>query len=697
MLCVRKWTRARLRRLVPTVVAAVLLASGISVAGVTATPEKAKADVSAPSWWNGKTCDTDNYPGSYPLGASFNGVIACGPGTYNQGGTDHLERFYSGAWGEYEWECVELVMRYMYLVYGVAPYSAPGGKDVVNNYSGSALTKVSNDGTSLPSPGDIISFDGTTSNPYGHTAVVTGYNYSGSTIISLEVMQQNATSNGWGSVAVSGNKVTGTDLGGGVSAWLHGPSSSPAPTFPDDLATNGGFTNGTANWTAYGNTYFLVQNSTDTAGTQPYEGSMPFAVTQTVSSGGSFYQAIPMTITAGNTYCMSAEVTTDGTGSGAGGAMVMFLTGTNPQESAQANFSNLPGNNVWTPVQTCMTATSSHTGMTIQFYPTVGPPSAPFLDVAVVNVNQSLAVNGGFTNGTANWTAYGNTYFLTSNTTDAAGTSPYEGSMPFAVTQTVSSGGSIYQYIPMTITAGNTYCMSAEVTTDGTGSGAGGSMVMFLNGTNPQESAQANFSNLPGNNVWTPVQTCMTATSSHTGITVQFYPTVGPPTAPFLDVAVVNVNQNLATNGGFTNGTTNWSVYGNTYFLVQNSTDSAGTAPYEGSMPFAVTQTVSSGGSFYQVISMPITAGNTYCISAEVTTDGTGSGAGGVMAMFLTGTNPQESSQADFSSLPGNNVWTPIQTCMTATSSHTGITVQVYPTDGPPTAPFLDVAVVNVT
>jgi hypothetical protein len=96
---------------------------------------------------------------------------------------------------------------------------------------------VSNNGGSLPTPGDIISVaaapvdphTGVSPNPSGHTAVVTGYNYSGSTIISIEVMQQNATSNGWGSLAVSGNMVTGTVLGGSVTGWLHNPNGGSTP------------------------------------------------------------------------------------------------------------------------------------------------------------------------------------------------------------------------------------------------------------------------------------------------------------------------------------------------------------------------------------------------------------------------------------------------------------------------------------
>lgn len=246
----QKRVQPKRRRFLSLLAVLCLLLSGpLSISVETAAP--AHADVGAPGWWGGKVCDTNNYPGSYPLGASYNGVYACGPGSYNQGGTDHFVRFFttpSPAWGEYEWECVELVMRYMYLVYGIAPYDAPGGKDVVGNYSGTALTPVNNDGTSanpkLPSPGDIISVGaapinpttGKSPNPYGHTAVVTNVSVDASGNGTLTDMQQNATSNGVGTLTIGGGKITGTVLGGSVTGWLHNPSASPPP--PPPVPTN---------------------------------------------------------------------------------------------------------------------------------------------------------------------------------------------------------------------------------------------------------------------------------------------------------------------------------------------------------------------------------------------------------------------------------------------------------------------------
>ena len=202
-----------------------LLTAGLI--SVDATP--AHADAPAPFWWNGTTCDTAHYQGSYPLGASFNGVQACGPGP-NQGGSDHLVNFGSGA-GEYEWECVELSMRYMYLAYGIAPWVLPGGDayNIVTSYSGNVLTKDTNpaiDG--VPTPGDVLAFAansfGHGSN--GHTAVVTAVHVGANGNGTITTMEQNASSNGVGSVPVSGNVV-----GGGVTGWLHDPSNTPPPNY----------------------------------------------------------------------------------------------------------------------------------------------------------------------------------------------------------------------------------------------------------------------------------------------------------------------------------------------------------------------------------------------------------------------------------------------------------------------------------
>lgn len=183
----------------------------------------------SPSWWNGN-CDVNRNPTAFPLGDAYLGVEACGPrpafdncGNY----CDYPEHFFSGAWGELEWECVELSMRYLYLAYGTAPYSA-NGNQVVANYSGSELTKISNGSGQAPQPGDVISFN--SSSAVGHTAIVASSNVSNGNG-TIHVLQQNFGGNGYGHyndlmpMTVSGYTLQ-DENGLHPTGWLHASGTS---------------------------------------------------------------------------------------------------------------------------------------------------------------------------------------------------------------------------------------------------------------------------------------------------------------------------------------------------------------------------------------------------------------------------------------------------------------------------------------
>ncbi len=169
-----------------------------------------------PSWWNGN-CDYHNYPGSNTLGASYLGMPACGPI-----GTERQVQFFPGAWGELEWQCVELSMRYLYLRYGIHPYGA-NGSQVVGNYRssyGGGLQVITN-GYAYPAPvaGDVLSYGPRSSN--GHTSVVASASVDGNGNGSITVIQQNVVGNGWKTLTVSHWHVSGSQYT--ISAWLHHP------------------------------------------------------------------------------------------------------------------------------------------------------------------------------------------------------------------------------------------------------------------------------------------------------------------------------------------------------------------------------------------------------------------------------------------------------------------------------------------
>jgi hypothetical protein len=193
--------------------------------------QAAAGDLPFPSWWNGD-CDTNNYYAvtgisAYPLGTSYRAVKACGPRPYWDGAPDVLVQFFSGAWGEYEWECVELSMRFMYLAYGIHPYPA-NGKDVVPNYSGDRLDKINN-GTSgrAPQPSDILSYGPNAT--WGHTSVVIGSNVDGQGNGTITIMEQNGESDGNRTHTVTNWYVQDNQT---ISGWLHDSSGGPPPPCP---------------------------------------------------------------------------------------------------------------------------------------------------------------------------------------------------------------------------------------------------------------------------------------------------------------------------------------------------------------------------------------------------------------------------------------------------------------------------------
>lgn len=188
-----------------------------------------------PSWWSGD-CDTNNYKAeagvaAYALGGSYRGVKACGPRPNSDSAPNVVVQFYSGAHGELEWQCVELSMRYLWLAYQIAPYSANGNM-VVWNYSGSKLSKVTN-GTvgQAPQAGDVLSYGKDTT--WGHTSVVSASNVNSSGDGTITVIEQNSSASGVKTLTVTDWVVTAYTS---VDGWLHAGLVAPSLTSPADAA-----------------------------------------------------------------------------------------------------------------------------------------------------------------------------------------------------------------------------------------------------------------------------------------------------------------------------------------------------------------------------------------------------------------------------------------------------------------------------
>jgi hypothetical protein len=195
----------------------------------------APVDVGTPSWWSG-VCDDDNYyeatgVHSFPIGASWHGVPACEPLTYRPPYPRHLVHFFSGAWGEYEFECVELVMRFLYLEWGIHPWGGNANEIAYSPYLPSSIVFYPNDGTHAIVPGDIITEDGPTLYSSGHSMIITGVNLDGSGTGSLSILEQNSSSSGSRSLHVTNWKVD-PDVwtwGSQIQGWLHVKGNQDLP------------------------------------------------------------------------------------------------------------------------------------------------------------------------------------------------------------------------------------------------------------------------------------------------------------------------------------------------------------------------------------------------------------------------------------------------------------------------------------
>jgi hypothetical protein len=209
----------------------VLLTVAFITASIIPVVDRAFATAPNPSWWvdnngsfsqyddyqykNGRTWQGNYYPGTISLdsgvdsyllstNASYDGVAAIGPRPLGDNEPDVNVYFTSDANAsqENEWECTELVKRFLYLEYGVRSIPAYGYQ-VVDNYSSPTLGypsqfyKIPNDGNAklYPKPGDVLSYN-SVGGDAGHTALVQSVTNQSSGSATVQLIEQNASGTG---------------------------------------------------------------------------------------------------------------------------------------------------------------------------------------------------------------------------------------------------------------------------------------------------------------------------------------------------------------------------------------------------------------------------------------------------------------------------------------------------------------------
>jgi hypothetical protein len=198
----------------------------------------AAADLPSPPWWNG-VCNRVTYRNelgvnSFPLGPGFRGVVPCGPRPGAVG--DRVVRFFPGAWGELEFQCVELCMRYMKMAHDIDPYQGNGSQVVPHFATKSKMKdrgkmKTIPNGPASPAPvaGDILSYGATTT--IGHTSVCIGSNIDSNGNGSITVLEQNNSQEGRKVLQVKRWQVLATPQ---VTSFLHPTDGAPDGNQPFD-------------------------------------------------------------------------------------------------------------------------------------------------------------------------------------------------------------------------------------------------------------------------------------------------------------------------------------------------------------------------------------------------------------------------------------------------------------------------------
>ena len=245
----------RLRSIIVLVAlaATLLSACGGSISTNTSNPSNSTANqlgtYSLPPWWNGKTCDQEHYPEAYLL-TTWRGIQVCGPLPWKTtGNKDVTEDFQGHGVFQLEFECPELIARYLLAAYGLDSQRADGWQvvDAYTSLPGTPFHKVVNDGSihMAPIEGDVLGYG--TSDP-GHTSIVTNSRVDSNGNGTIDVIEQNVAKSGTAILTMT-NWVIQHDSYhiGTVASWM---TTRPVSSQPTTNTPNFGPFVG--NWFAHG-------------------------------------------------------------------------------------------------------------------------------------------------------------------------------------------------------------------------------------------------------------------------------------------------------------------------------------------------------------------------------------------------------------------------------------------------------------
>jgi N-acetylneuraminic acid mutarotase len=284
-------------------------------------PSITYADFLAPSWWNGDQCDSTHYTsinvGDIPvLLTTWLGVQTCGYGPNQTPSWPDVPIYMPGSSvAEYEWECTELVKRYLYLAYGTPALSGTNGDQVVTNYANQypdIYRSVNNaDGSNTinhiwPKVGDVLSYSDV------HTAVITGVavtdQANGNAVLTL--IEQNASQSGTTTQKFINWKIKGdiddpnANGSDAVTAWLNPIMSYSRTWTPSNDQLPNSVVYHTASLLSNGNVLVAGGERNGSPVQQSYlysPSTKSWSYTGNMSTGRRYHTANLVTISGGST------------------------------------------------------------------------------------------------------------------------------------------------------------------------------------------------------------------------------------------------------------------------------------------------------------------------------------------------------------------------------------------------------------
>lgn len=208
-------------------IAVSLLSTRIATRAVFAANATAvHAITTPPDWWNGD-CDSGNITGAHAV-TSWQGVEACTPNP------DIYAWFpLNNKTHQLEFECTELVMRFLNLEWSIQPWYG-NAQDIFGNAPTNSMIRYNNgDSSHPPVAGDILTENYKASAPKlnGHVAVITdvSIDQSGSGTIGLleqNVTEANGQKAGTRTVSIRNWTISDSWTGKPVQGWLHALANS---------------------------------------------------------------------------------------------------------------------------------------------------------------------------------------------------------------------------------------------------------------------------------------------------------------------------------------------------------------------------------------------------------------------------------------------------------------------------------------